>query len=193
MKQTIPRGARRFVVAATLLVATTSVAQTMSDTLSARYESGSIATVEMAQKALDEVGAERKVVESTYLAEDSRCYSRFFTTPCQEQARERRRHALEQLRQIELEAHTLQRRTRASVRDKELAQKQKEDAADALVREKEAAEKAAQAKAVTPGPAPTAAEVQAEQKKRAANVAAYEKKQREAAVRLRERAVKSAP
>jgi colicin import membrane protein len=183
----------RIGIALAAFAATTVQAQTASDALGLRYGGGVISSVEMAEQALTEVGRERQVVEANYLTQDRRCQTKFFTTPCQELARETRRHALAQLREIEIEAHTLQRRTRANARDKELADKKREDEAATLLREKEMAEKAAQAKPVEPAHVPTAAEVKAEEKKRADNVAAYEKKQRDAAIRLRERDKKPAP
>jgi len=180
-----------------------------------RYPHGSIQSDASARAALTEVQTARTAVESGYAAEQNACYSKFFASVCTEHAKEHRRATLEQLRAIEVDANYFLRKERADQRDRDLADKQAKDAAERADREQRAAsnmerqarEEAKRQSAVstpqgTPDPGRAArheqklkqmrAQQAAEAKQRAANVAAYERKVREAQERQQEVARKKA-
>lgn len=104
-----------------------------------RYPSGSIASLANAQEALDAVAAERQQIEARFVQEKAACMEKFFVTSCVDEAKERRRQALEPLTSVELEAKRFQRQDRALQRDRDVAEKQAR-----------AAEEAAQAAATEP-------------------------------------------
>lgn len=177
----------------------------------ARYPSGSIRSAEAADQALAEVDRERARIEAEFSDEERACYPRFFTTSCLNMATEQRRHALVQLRSIEVEANAFKRRARVADLDRALAEKQ---AAEETERAKRATDRKDGAIATTkksvgnaqgPGSASTdrnkehqarlqrlQMEESANAQKRAENVAAYEKKLRQAEQRQREIAVRKA-
>lgn len=101
-----------------------SVLKPPSPDLVERYPAGSIQSAETADAALEEVSRARSGVEASFAAEEQACYPKFFITSCVEQARERRRLALQPLRKIELEANTFKRRERVSKRDDAAAERQ---------------------------------------------------------------------
>lgn len=160
-------------------------------------------SVEQADATLAQVARERVAVHARYAQDEQVCYGKFFVNRCLDQARERRRVALADLRAAEVEASHFKRQDSVNKRDAELAERARKD-------EEEQAARAAQPRpAKTPVPAdgvpqsapkagPSLAERQAghdarEQRhaaeqaagaaQRAANVAAYERKQRESAER----------
>ena len=175
------------------------------------YPSGSIVSVALADKALGDASARRSEIEAQYLRDESPCYDRFFVTRCVDAGKERRRIALAEVRAVEVEADYIKRRDTADQRDKAIAERAAQDLAEAPQRlkdtqanEKAAAERNAQraadqAKVVETEKRQAGVDPQArqhshdakvsrqqaaepvEQGKRAANVAAFEKKQQEAA------------
>lgn len=153
--------------------------------LVATYPAGSIQSIETAERALKDVEQTRLAIEAARQAEEQLCYPKFFTTSCLEQVRERRRDALEKTRPIEVEAHTWQRRAKAAERDKKLVAKLAEDDAESRRREERQAQNVAEANAAKSNVL-NDAEVIAEQKKRADNITAFERKQREFAERMKE-------
>lgn len=104
-----------------------------------RFPPGSIASLETAEQALSMVEAERARAYARFAEEENTCRSRFFMNRCIEQAKERRRQALQPLETLELEAKRFQRQQRALERDRELAE-----------RRARAAEKEARAAAAEP-------------------------------------------
>lgn len=104
--------------------------------IAARYPAGSITTVEAADAALAEMDRKRKEAEARYAAEESACHPKFFSTSCIEQAKERRREALSQIRKVELEANAVKRQERARERDEAVAEKQSKAEADRAERER---------------------------------------------------------
>lgn len=166
-----------------------------------RFPSGSIRSVGEADAALSEAAAERAEIEARYQAEEQACHPNFFTTSCIQKAKERRRIALSALRPVELEASAFKRKARVTERDQALAErlekdeKQRQERASPMpVAEPEVTagspDTASQKEQTTLSPVPekqpastaprqkTGDRVSAE--KRAANIAAYEKKKREA-------------
>lgn len=177
--------------------------------LGSGFRPGGIASVEQADRALDEAARERAVIEARYVAEENECYPRFFATSCIDGAKERRRQSLVRLRSIEQEANAFKRHARVLERDAALQKKEETAAAKqqsnatialpvetAIVTQADAepasptglsstAQKPArrQNKAT---PARTGEQKADEASMRARKVAAYERKVKEAEARQRE-------
>jgi hypothetical protein len=168
-----------------------------------QYPPGSITTVEIAEHALADVAQDRAAVEAHFAANERACYSRFFVSSCLENAKERRRSALERLRNIENEANLYERKARVEERDKALAEKRVSDEAADEQRQRNAEARPARVKPVAPSKAPDVDEVdrvarheqkmkqlQAEEaanaQKRAENIGAYQKKVEEAQAHQKE-------
>lgn len=158
-------------------------------------------SVAEADARLATVLRERAREEAAFSASEQVCYAKFLVNRCLGEAREKRRIALAGLRAIEVEANRFKRKATVDQRDREIAQAEKE------YREAEARMAAEPPPPrVAPGePAPKAAPVARERAaehaakakqraaqdklgaaERAANVAAYEKRKRDAEQRQRE-------
>lgn len=173
-----------------------------------RYPAGSISTNDNADQALADAALERTAVEQRYASEQRECYSRFFATACMEDAKERRRKALAEVRAVEVEANEFKRKARLTERDRALAERLAGSDAKRIENEKRMRETESNSsqKQEDSVPSTTAAQtsshssmntsqrvvrqeakmrrIRAEESakaaKRAENVTAYEKKQREA-------------
>ncbi|MGV8899793.1 MAG: hypothetical protein ACOH2B_11210 [Burkholderiaceae bacterium] len=196
-----------------------AVAQDVGTVLSARYPPGSIATGDVAETALEQVATENTRIELEYAQAEQACREQFFVSACRDTAKERRRAALESIRPLKIEAETLIRRMRVADRDQALTEKHMEKAAeaiqfeqDALKKTQEIAQKQARnaekdrersqktdlhvqddrSRIVDHQVRQTRMqrEVTADAQKRAANVAAYDKKIREAQAHQRDIAAK---
>lgn len=88
-----------------------------------RFPSGSIRSAAQADVALAEAASERADIEARYLREEQACHPKFFATSCIEDAKERRRLSLYALRPVEVEANTFKRRARVAERDEALAER----------------------------------------------------------------------
>ena len=148
------------------------------------YPPGAIQTVEMADQALADVGRVRSAIEAQYITAEHACYPKFFTTACLEQVSERRRSDLESVRSVEVQANSFKRQARVTERDQALVAQSLTLEAELKKRIEQQAKKSA---AAADSVEPSEAERQAELKKRADNILAYEKKQRELQQRLQER------
>lgn len=95
--------------------------------LSERYPAGSIQSVEAAERALSAAARERAEIEARYRSAERACYPKFFTTACLDGAKERRRVALARLRPIEIEAKSFKRRARVAEREQALAEQRAQD------------------------------------------------------------------
>jgi hypothetical protein len=185
--------------------------------IAGRYPAGSIQSVETADIALAEITKEQVRIEEEYANSEQACYPKFFATSCLDAAKERRRAALALIRPIEVEANAFKRRARVADRDKALAEKRLEEESEAARRSKDqqekeaatarkeaaAAQKGKKAADTVPPVLDRSAVHEAKLKrlreedaanaqKRAANVAAYEKKMKEAQARQQEVAAKKA-
>jgi hypothetical protein len=94
-------------------------AGTSSSSVVSRY-SGRIGSVETAERALAELSKERSEIEQRFAADERVCHADFFATSCIDKAKERRRHALVEVRKVEVEANAFLRQVRVSERDKAL-------------------------------------------------------------------------
>lgn len=188
-----------------------SVAQDVGTPLNARYPPGSIATGEAAETALEQVARENTRVEREYAQAEHVCREQFFVSACRDKAKERRRAALESTRSVQIEAQTVIRRMRVADKDQVLTEKRIEKAAEAIKFEQDAVKKTqdiAQKQARNTEKdlhvqddrqrivdrqvrqKPMRKELTADAQKRAANVAAYDKKIREAQAHQRNIAAK---
>ncbi len=179
-----------------------------------RYPGGTIQSVEAADHALADVEKERAAIEAQFTTEQRACFAEFFANACVDEAKERRRVSLAQIRPVEIEANTFKRRIRVIERDKALAEKRAEDERNRLQRVQHEranpadSDKASEAVVKKPAPvdvnqknaAPTTAdrvrqhkkklerleaEDRADAQKRAENIADYEEKVRKAQERQR--------
>lgn len=166
---------------------------------------------------MSEIGLQRAWLNARYVNEQRACYGKFFTSRCLDEARERHRVATNALRPIEVEANAFLRRYTAEQRDLALAQRREEDQADQKKRDEARKEREARlakseaqrmnGNAATQQKGAPAedrvaiheeklrqqrAEDAANAQKRAENVAAFERKKREAEQRQREVAAKKA-
>lgn len=162
--------------------------------ITARYPAGSIATVDTADAALAEVARERALIEARFAADDQACQPRFFVTACIDEAKERRHQALKQLRPIEVEANSVKRQARVAERDQAAERKrlQAQDRDLAAIESGSTEREPPDETAATTAPviAPiisnavsrerkrerTKEELALDAKKRAENIAAYERK-----------------
>lgn len=134
-KREIVGGCRACIVAlSAALLAQGGLAQQASPSAEAsvvaRYPSGSIHSVETAELALAEVGKERAQVEQRFAVEKNACFSRFFASSCEQDAKERRRAAIEKLKAVEVEANAFKRQARVDERDQALEEKRVQDEKD---------------------------------------------------------------
>ena len=198
MSMTIRTFLRGSVVAVALLSSGAVAAQAREKAMA--FAAGSIRSVADADAALAAAAAERAEIEARYVAEEQACHPKFFTTSCIDKAKDRRRIALSSVRQVEIEANAFKRQTRVLERDKALTERLEKDERERQERVIRQAATPAETPAVrheAPATPPSSttpdrvekheakvrqqrAEESAMAEKRAANVAAYEKKQREA-------------
>jgi len=100
------------------------------DSVVTRYPSGSIQSVDVANKALQDVEAQRNALDKKYSAEQHECYSKFFATDCLDAAKERHRVGTEKVHKVEVEANAFIRSDRVVQRDKNLAEKRGNESAN---------------------------------------------------------------
>ncbi|WP_377701346.1 hypothetical protein [Pseudoduganella sp. UC29_71] len=166
-------------------------------------------SVEQADARLAEVAKGRAAVEAEYAAAEQVCNAKFFVNYCLDGAKEKRRAALAGLRAIEVEANHFKRKYAVDKRDAELAERMKKDEEELARRVQNPpaphAEREPAKPAAKPGPSleqrqaehdakvtAQAAKDAAEAPKRAAAVAAFEKKKAESEKRQADIAAKKA-
>jgi colicin import membrane protein len=137
-------------LAAALAMLAAQPALASPEELAQKYPPGSINSVDQADQAVREVQAEMKRVEERYADAEYACYSKFFSSPCVDKAKENRRLALGLIRPIEVEGKAFKRRDTVARRDQTLEEQRVREANDAPARaeqekinEQKAAQKAA--------------------------------------------------
>lgn len=90
-----------------------------------RYPSGTLRSVEDADAILAEAGKERQVINAQYMDDQRACHHRFFVSSCLEDARERNRIAVKQVREVEVAARARRRQIIADDHDKAQTEQQK--------------------------------------------------------------------
>jgi colicin import membrane protein len=164
-------------------------------------------SVEQADQRLAAVAAARAAIEARFAERERACYEKFFVNHCLDDAKERRRSALAAQRAIEVEAEHFKRQAKVEERDRAIAEAEAQYKAEEarLANEPPPAPRAL-SKAPPPRPAPVAerlarqkartsaaeARDQADAAKRAANVAAFNKRKAESEERQREVAERKA-
>lgn len=147
-------------LAAALFLTALSPALASPDELSEKYPKGSIVTVEQADAALIEARRERDEIAARHADAEYACYSKFFSSPCVDKAKEARRLALTQIESVEVEAKAFKRRDTVAKRDQMLEAQRARDASEAPARaeqekinQQKAAQKAADVAARQAAPA----------------------------------------
>ena len=123
-----------FILTASLLLLAPAWALASPESLAGKYPSGSIASVEQAESAVQEAQAEIKEIETRYADAEYACYSKFFSSPCVDKAKETRRLSLNMVRPIEVEGKAFKRRDTARRRDELLEDQRARDASEAPAR-----------------------------------------------------------
>lgn len=100
----------------------------------ARHGAGSVQSAEAADQALREAQEQRQQVEARYVAQQNRCYDRFFVSYCLGKVAEWHRATLALIRPVEIEADVWKRRAKVEERDRNLEQQRARDQQDALQR-----------------------------------------------------------
>jgi hypothetical protein len=111
--------------------------------LNQRYPAGSIASGETAQKALDEAAQDRQAAQVRYVIDQRACYKKFLVASCLEEAKERKRVADKNIKQVEVEANAYQRQATVDERDRTLAEQHAKDEEDSARRLQEQKQKEA--------------------------------------------------
>jgi len=152
MNHTLPvfPGVRALLMAACLSLFAAAPALADPEALAGKYPPGSIASVEQADRAILDVQNERRELEARFADAQYACYSKFFSSPCVDKAKEERRLALNLIGAIEVEAKAFKRRDTVVRKDKLLEEQQAKEAREAPARaeqekinEQKAAQKAA--------------------------------------------------
>ena len=117
-----------------LLLLTPGLVLASPESLARKYPAGSIASVEQADVAIQESQAEIKEIETRYADAEYACYSKFFSSPCVDKAKETRRLSLNMVRPIEVEGKAFKRRETARKRDDLLEEQRARDASEAPAR-----------------------------------------------------------
>jgi hypothetical protein len=154
-----------------------------------------------ADRKLAVVARERAQAEAAYAASEQLCYAKFFVNNCLDEAREKRRLTLAGLRAIEIEAEHFKRQAKVDQRDRELAKAEQDyQAEQAKLAAQPRSAPRVEPEQTAPKTAPVAHDRAAEQAaktkrleekdkagaaKRAANVAAFEKRKRDSEQRQR--------
>lgn len=197
-----------------------SVAEPAAE-LTARYPLESLTSVEVSNKALNDVADAKAEVAARDLEQRRVCYTKFFVNHCLDAAKEQRRLALKAIRPVDITANAFLRKDRADERDKALAANEAQRPAEEAQKAQDQTEKAlSNAQKVKQGAAKekevaantrkhlgeadkrvadhNARELKAKQddavkeSQKAANIAAFEKKAQDSAARQREVAANKA-
>lgn len=199
----IKRSARASLLAALLAIfALTAGAQPATPDTAAPP----VTSVEQADAILVESAAQSAAIEATFSTRQQQCYAKFFVNNCLDQAKEQRRAGLAKLRPLENAAKHFKRAYAVEQRELDMAERARKSDADAASRTL-VPPKAEPAPIPAPAPGKTLSQRQsehdakvqrqqaldaAEAGQRAANVATFEQKQRDAAQRQSEIAAKQA-
>jgi hypothetical protein len=145
-----------------------------------RYPKGSINSMEAADRALAEAEKARAVSDAQYEAEQRECYAKFFATACLDDAKERHHGESIGIRQVELEASAFKRRARVQEREEAMKEREAKQAAEPPVADDRVQRHEQKMKALEEQDAK-------QEQQRRKNIAAFEKKQRDAEQRQAEK------
>ena len=116
----------KVLLAALALTGCSTVLVPVNDTITVPL----VASTEQADAALAEVRRERASIDARYAAAEQVCYAKFFVTNCLDKAKEERRIKQAYLNAVENDAQYFKRKASVDERDRQLAQAEKEFAAD---------------------------------------------------------------
>lgn len=109
-----------------------------------RYPAGSIASVDTANTALDDTAKEHQRIDVELIRQQRICYAKFFVSSCLNKVQAEYRTESKKIKNIEIEANTYLRQARADDRDAALAEQSAQDLADAPRRAEEQKQNAAE-------------------------------------------------
>ena len=89
---------------------------------------------EEADARLAQVARDRAATEHDYAEREQVCYGKFFVNNCLDEAKEKRRARLAELRAIEIDANHFKRKNAVDARDRELEQRNQRDATESASR-----------------------------------------------------------
>ena len=154
------------------------------------YPAKSIASTETADNALKDVKKERAAIEARLTHEEKWCYkNEFLANKCRDQARTRRRLALNLVREVEVEANQYKRHAAVTKREQGLTEKRAREQEDAPARATSAQE---HARKMNEKQRELQQKQQTVNSKHGENEAAYAEKVRKAEERQRKVAAKKA-
>lgn len=121
-----------------------SAQQAVIDTpFNQRYPVESIQSTETADAVLLQASKERTMLGDRYIDDQRDCFKKFFVSSCLEDAKERNRISLKQVREVEVAADEFKRQSKADDRDKSLSEQRIKDEQDAIRRAKDQKDKQA--------------------------------------------------
>lgn len=176
--------------------------------LAVTAQAQNVSSVAQANAALEQVARDRAAVQAEFAASERECSTKFFVNNCLDKAKEKRRVDLAAIRVREVDAQHFKRVDSVARRDADLAERARKDAEEAALRAAQPPKPAHEEKAAPAAPTgPRVADREAaheaklkrieqqeaaEAGKRAANVAAFERKKAESEHRQAEVARKKA-
>ena len=93
-----------------------------------------ISSVEEAEQLLTEADKERAAIIERYRDEEATCRTKFFVTACMDNAKERQRLALKNIRSIEVQANAFKRAYKVEQRDKALEKRKPDESRKSSLR-----------------------------------------------------------
>lgn len=93
-----------------------------------RYPAKSIASVQQADAALNDLKPVREQIERLFAEDRTACFARFLVSACLDEAKDKRRRSMHAVRRIEVEAKAFLRKDKADERDRAVAERQEKAA-----------------------------------------------------------------
>jgi hypothetical protein len=124
--------------AVVLPVAAQSAAQPAAEVpFNQRFDIDAIHSNDAADEALQAAGKQRTMLTDRYIEDQRDCYQKFFVSSCLEDAKERNRVSIKEVREVEAAANAYKRQAKADDRDHSLNEQRLKDEQDAVRRAKD--------------------------------------------------------
>jgi colicin import membrane protein len=120
-----------------LSVAAQSAAPTAEVPFNERFDIDAIQSNDAADEALQAAGKQRTMLADRYIDDQRECYKKFFVSSCLEDAKERNRVSVKEVREVEAAANLYKRQAKADDRDHSLNEQRIKDEQDAVRRAKD--------------------------------------------------------
>jgi colicin import membrane protein len=121
-----------------------SAQQAVIDTpFNQRYPVESVESIATADAVLLQASKERVLLGDRYIDDQRACFKKFFVSSCLEDAKERNRISIKQVREVEVVANEFKRQSKADDRDKSLSEQRIKDEQDAIRRARDQKDKQA--------------------------------------------------